>query len=214
MKLILLLFIFERAIASVTPQAASSIRGLGDGSATVNLGYAVYRGTRLSAGVDQYLGMRYAAPPLADRRFRAPVDPVHEEGIQDASTLGPLCIGVGQKISAELNEDCLFVNIFTPSKVTLNSNLPVWVYIQGGGYAQNANGNYNGTEVVQKSGYSLILVNFNYRVGALGFLAANEVQRDGDLNVGLLDQRKLLRWVQRYIRKFGGDPNQVVIHGA
>lgn len=87
------------------------------------------------------------------------------------------------------------------------------MFIQGGGYANNANGNYNGSEVVQQSGRNIIFVNFNYRVGALGFLASEHVRKDGDLNAGLLDQRKVLHWVQQNIRKFGGNPNRVVIHG-
>lgn len=103
--------------------------------------------------------------------------------------------------------------MFTPSDATPDSKLPVWVYIQGGGYAVNAQANYNGTGVVQnsdihngtemvrQSDYNLVFVNFNYRVGALGFLASEELQEDGDLNAGLLDQRKLLYWVQDNIAK-------------
>lgn len=114
---------------------------------------------------------------------------------------GPLCIGVSQRPSESLNEDCLFVNVFTPSNATRDSKLPVWVYIPGGGYAQNTDNNYNGTKVVQESQSNIVLVNFNYRVGALGFLAGEQVGRDGDLNVGLLDQRKLLYWVQKHIKQ-------------
>jgi carboxylesterase type B len=77
------------------------------------------------------------------------------------------------------------------------------VYIQGGGYTSNANANYNGTEVVRGSGSNLIMVNFNYRVGALGFLASKELARDGDLNAGLLDQRKALEWVRDHVAKVG-----------
>lgn len=98
-----------------------------------------------------------------------------------------------------MEEDCLFVNVFTPSGATTKSKLPVWVYIQGGGYATNANSNYNGTGVIQASGHNLVFVNFNYRVGALGFLASEKVRQNGDLNAGLLDQRKVLAWVQKYI---------------
>nr|XP_043032087.1 uncharacterized protein INS49_002780 [Diaporthe citri]KAG6368567.1 hypothetical protein INS49_002780 [Diaporthe citri] len=68
--------------------------------------------------------------------------------------------------------------------------------------------------MVRQSDYNLVFVNFNYRVGALGFLASEEVQKDGDLNAGLLDQRKLLHWIQDNIAKFGGDPSHVVIHGS
>lgn len=63
----------------------------------------------------------------------------------------------------------------------------------------NANANYNGSDLVVKSGSGIIVVSFNYRVGPLGFLAGAEVRRNGDVNVGLLDQRKLLHWVQKYI---------------
>lgn len=98
-------------------------------------------------------------------------------------------------------EDCLFVNVFKPSEADTNAKLPVWVYIQGGGYSTNSNANYNGTGVVNKSGNNIVFVNFNYRVGALGFLAGEKVRQDGDLNAGLLDQRKLLHWVQKHISK-------------
>ncbi|KAK5994188.1 Lipase 1 [Cladobotryum mycophilum] len=184
----------------------------------VDLGYAKYRGVGLKAGVDQFLGMRYAEAPLGDLRFRAPQDPTPQDAIQDAiqdaTNFGPICVGVGQTVDAGHSEDCLFVNVFKPSTATNDSNLPVWVYIQGGGYSANANQDYNGTEVVKQSGNNIVFVNFNYRVGALGFLASPQVQQDGALNAGLLDQRKLLHWVQTNIKKFGGDPNHVVIHGA
>ncbi|KAG8159694.1 hypothetical protein KVR01_010331 [Diaporthe batatas] len=210
------------AIGSVVPR----IRQENTSSPTVSLDYATYQGVRLQAGVDQYLGMRYAAAPVGDLRFRGPKDPKTESGVQDASSFGPICVGADQKESGTRTEDCLFVNVFTPSDATPKSKLPVWVYIQGGGYAVDAQANYNGTGVVLHSGihngtemvcqsdYNLVFVNFNYRVGALGFLASEELQEDGDLNVGLLDQRKLLYWVKDNIAKFGGDPDHVVIHGS
>ncbi|PTB66747.1 alpha/beta-hydrolase [Trichoderma citrinoviride] len=181
----------------------------------IDLGYAQYRGIRLhDAAVDTFLGMRYAQPPLSNLRFRAPQDPSPESSIQDASKFGPICIGTGQSPSPSTSEDCLFVNVFKPSRADPTSNLPVWVYIQGGGYSSNGNANYNGTPVVQQSGHGLVFVNFNYRVGALGFLASEHVRRDGHLNAGLLDQRKLLHWVKKHIKQFGGNPNHVVIHGV
>jgi acetylcholinesterase len=75
----------------------------------------------------------------------------------------------------------------------------VWLYIQGGGYQTNSNANYNGSEVVRQSGQNIIFVNFNYRVGLFGFLASENIRQDGDLNAGLLDQRMVLHWVQKYI---------------
>ncbi|RHZ57485.1 putative carboxylesterase [Aspergillus thermomutatus] len=180
----------------------------------VDLGYSRYRGVRLAAGVDQYLGMRYAAPPLGDLRFRVAQEPAHNSTLQDASEFGLICVGTGQNVTSTRAEDCLFINVFTPSNATTHSKLPVWVFIQGGAYATNSNANYNGTQVVQESGNSIIFVNFNYRVGAFGFLAGKEVEEDGDLNVGLLDQRKALLWVKKHIRQFGGNPDHVVVHGA
>lgn len=108
-------------------------------------------------------------------------------------------MGINQTSSSSLSEDCLFINVFTPSNATRESRLPVWFYIQGGGYITNSNANYNGTEVVVASDMNVILVNMNYRVSAFGFLASEKVRADGDLNVGLLDQRKALHWVQKYI---------------
>jgi len=111
-----------------------------------------------------------------------------------------MCLGLSQAYSPTwLSEDCLFVNVWAPAHATPDSKLPVWFYIQGGGYISNANGNYNGTKVVQESGGNIIFVNFNYRVSAYGFLASEKIRRDGVLNAGLLDQRKALEWVQRYI---------------
>ena len=169
-------------------------------STLINLGYATYQGTSLEAGVNQYLGLRYAAPPLGDRRWRAPEDPVPEDGIQDATKFGSICIGTGQTFSNATAEDCLYINVFMPSNATVGSKLPVWMYIQGGGYATNANANYNGTQAVMSSKNNIVLVNFNYRVGAFGFLGSEKVRANGTLNVGLLDQRKALEWVQKYIK--------------
>ncbi|RFU75903.1 hypothetical protein TARUN_6365 [Trichoderma arundinaceum] len=206
-------------LASVLPISGAAVihqpaDDISQSSPVVDLGYAKYRGVRLDAGVDQFLGMRFAQAPLGNLRFRAPQDPTPEKSVQDASEFGPICVGVTQTEGNGFAEDCLFVNVFKPSGANHNSNLPVWVYIQGGGYSTNSNSNYNGTEVIKQSGDGLVFVNFNYRVGVFGFLNSEHVRKDGDLNAGLLDQRKLLHWVQKNIKKFGGNPKHVVIQGA
>ncbi|KAH8831368.1 Alpha/Beta hydrolase protein [Flagelloscypha sp. PMI_526] len=186
-------------------------------SSTIDLGYAKYVGTPLEAGVTQFLGMRYAAPPLADRRWRAPADPLKEEHPVEATTHGPLCYAINAAYDASgksFSEDCLFIDVYTPSNASKTSKLPVWFFIQGGGYVQNSNANYNGTGVILESKSNVVVVNFNYRVSAYGFLASERVAADGDLNLGLLDQRKALLWVHKYISKFGGDPKHVVIQGV
>ncbi|KAH8910697.1 alpha/beta-hydrolase [Coniochaeta sp. PMI_546] len=160
--------------------------------------------------------MRYAAAPVGDLRWRAPIEPRPSTiPWESALKFQPVCLGnaVAPPYPGE-DEDCLFVNVWTPANATVNSKLPVWVFIQGGGYVFNSNANYDGAEVVEKSGHNIVMVNFNYRVGVWGFLASERLRKDGDLNVGLLDQRRLLLWVKQYISKFGGDPNHVVIHGA
>ncbi|KAJ6023733.1 hypothetical protein N7540_004530 [Penicillium herquei] len=182
-------------------------------SAIVDLGYSQYQGVSLHNGVDEFLGIRYAKSPVGDFRFKAPQDPEHTDGVIDASSFGPVCIGVGESTEPTYDEDCLFVNIWRPNNASTNAKLPVWIFIQGGGYADLANDNYNGSHVVEKSGNDIVQVNFNYRVGVLGFLASEDVRKNGDLNAGLLDQRKLLHWVQQYIHLFGGNPDHVVIHG-
>jgi carboxylesterase type B len=107
----------------------------------------------------------------------------------------PACLGANQAIGSTLSEDCL-VNVFTPSNATSNSKLPVWFYIQGGGFAQNGLPNVNGTDVLLKSELSIVSVQINYCVGLCGLLSSEEIREDGNLHAGLLDQRKALRWAQ------------------
>ncbi|KAI1341553.1 carboxylesterase [Xylariaceae sp. FL0016] len=186
-------------------------------NARVNLGYAQYQGSLVGSdgGVSQFLGMRYAKAPLDDLRWRAPVEPEQHSGFQKADAFGPICLGISQPWPNQAqDEDCLYVNVWAPSNATVDSKLPVWLFIQGGGYTANSNANWNGTEVVQQSGGNIVMVNFNYRVGLWGFLASERLRSDGDLNVGLLDQRFVMQWVKSHIAQFGGDPDHVVIDGA
>lgn len=81
---------------------------------------------------------------------------------------------------------------------------------QGGGFNTLSNPNLNGTQLAS---HDIVVVTFNYRVGLFGFLASQEIQADGNINAGLLDQRKVLQWVQKYIHLFGGNPKHVVIGG-
>ena len=100
--------------------------------------------------------------------------------------------------------------MYAPSNATKHSKLPVFFFIQGGGFVSNSNSNYNGTGLVQAGNSSLIVVTFNYRVGPYGFLTdGNHISA----NNGLWDQVKALEWVQKHISQFGGDPEHVVIGG-
>ena len=132
---------------------------------------------------------------------------------------GPTCLATrsritDQPISPSQSEDCLFLDVYAPANATEDSKLPVYFFMQGGGFNVNANANYNGTSLVLASSRNIVVVTFNYRVGPYGFLASEEIEKGGSLNNGLKDQRRALHWVQDHITKFGGDPNHVVMGGA
>ncbi|KAH7252142.1 Alpha/Beta hydrolase protein [Fusarium tricinctum] len=179
----------------------------------VDLGYAEYEGNVLDSDIHEYLGIRFAKAPSGDLRWRAPVKPDSMTKPQKAQEYAPYCPGVNDGISSRIDEDCLFVNVWTPANATSDSKLPVMVFFQSGGYIRNASPYVNGTQLITASDNNIIFVNFNYRVGMFGFLAGKEVKEDGDLNAGLLDQRFLLQWVQDHIHSFGGDPEHVILHG-
>ncbi|PQE33279.1 triacylglycerol lipase protein [Rutstroemia sp. NJR-2017a WRK4] len=194
-------------VASTVIAAPASRSGL-----VVDLGYSKYQGTNLGNGVSQWLGIRYAAPPLGDLRFRAPRDPLVNHKLQIANKHGPICHSApSTTVSNTTSEDCLFTDIYAP---TNRSKLhPVFVFFQGGGFNSNANPNLNGTSLIKAGDLDIVVVTFNYRVGPWGFLASKEVVENGDTNVGLKDQRFMLEWVQKHITKFGGDPCHVTIGG-
>lgn len=115
---------------------------------------------------------------------------------------GPLCLGVDQGFPVNGQaEDCLFVDVFAPTHATPASKLPVFFWIDPGGFAGLSAANLNGDDLLMASNLNIIVVTSNYRVGLHGFLASEEVRRDGDLNAGLLDQRKALEWVHEHISK-------------
>ncbi|KZT28132.1 putative triacylglycerol lipase [Neolentinus lepideus HHB14362 ss-1] len=180
----------------------------------VDVDYAQYLGTARPGGVTDWLGIRYAAPPLANLRFAAPQDPLPAGGVQVADQHGLICLSTpGDPNDTTTSEDCLFLDVYAPSSSTNSSKLPVYFFIQGGGFSTNSNANYNGTGLIEASGMNIVVVNFNYRVGPYGFLASQEVVEGGSLNNGLWDQRKALEWVKKYISRFGGDPDHVVLGG-
>lgn len=184
----------------------------------VDLGYSKYRGFKGSNSVSQWLGMRYAAPPLGSLRFRVAQDPLNTTDIQAVVENRPVCLETNvTTITSANSEDCLFINVFAPTNATaikLTSKLlPVYIYIQGGGFNKDGNPNYDGTSLIKASDYDIVIVTFNYRVGPYGFLTSKEVQADGDLNIGLKDQRKAFEWVQKYIHHFGGNSSHVTIGG-
>ncbi|KAF7308045.1 Carboxylic ester hydrolase [Mycena kentingensis (nom. inval.)] len=184
--------------------------------ATVALDYGTFTGqTNASTGIISFRGIRFADAPVKALRWRAPVSPPSKKmGRVDASEFGPACIATTQKASgATTDEDCLFGNVYVPSTATTTSKLPVLVYIYGGGFESGRTTKYPPEDLMSGSANPFIMATFGYRLGQFGFLGGAAVKADGALNVGLLDQKAALRWVNRYISKFAGDPSRVTIWG-
>ena len=190
---------------------------------TVNLGYAQYQGAPNGSAV-QFFGIPYAAPPLGELRWRAPMDIESHSNydpsvVQDATKRAPICVQgapywrANPNISETGSEDCLILDVLIPQKPT-SAYLPVLVQIHGGGYDQGNSESNPGYALVNQSQGGLIYVSIQYRLDAFGFLSSTEIRENGDANAGLLDQRAALGWVQRNIRAFGGDPAQVTIIGG
>jgi para-nitrobenzyl esterase len=171
-----------------------------------------------------YRGIPYAAPPIGARRWREPQPPQHWRGIRAATTPPPACMQqvVGNRLpwtseymhSGPVSEDCLYLNVWSAARA--GAPRPVLVYIYGGGFNEGSSTVplYDGTALARKQ---LVVVAFNYRLGALGFLAhpalTAESPHHASGNYGLLDQVAALRWVRDNIQAFGGDPHRVTIAG-
>ncbi|MBC2776670.1 carboxylesterase family protein [Parasphingopyxis sp. GrpM-11] len=171
-------------------------------------------------GLEIFKGLPYAAPPVGENRWRPPVELPRWEGVREATEFGASCIQVGslpQSIYADdpgrQSEDCLSLNIWVPEGA---ENAPVFVWIYGGALVNGSSSFsiYDGAELARRG---LVVVSINYRVGPLGYLAhpaLSAESADGvSGNYGLLDQVAALRWVNRNIAAFGGDPDQVTIAG-
>ena len=172
-----------------------------------------------------YKGIPYASPPVGDLRWRPPQPPNPWEVIRKADKFAPGCIQTLAKSrlpwteefmhQGDISEDCLYLNIWTPSKASHNK-YPVMVYFHGGGFGEGSGSVavYDGEELARKG---VVAVTINYRLGVLGFLAHPELTKESDHgssgNYGLLDQVEALKWIQKNIAAFGGDPDNVTIFG-
>jgi para-nitrobenzyl esterase len=174
----------------------------------------------LEGDVRVFKGLPYAQPPVGAARWTPPKALAKWDGNRDATRFGPACMqlrsGPGNIYAndpAAMSEDCLTLNVWAPANAR---KAPVLVWIHGGalanGYSHEAI--YNGAKFAQRG---VIVVSINYRLGVLGYLAhpglSAESPHDISGNYGLLDQIEALRWVQRNIAAFGGDPSNVTIAG-
>ncbi|KXS11919.1 alpha/beta-hydrolase [Gonapodya prolifera JEL478] len=185
----------------------------------VDLGYAAFIGDNKSTpGVDFFGGIPYIQPPLGELRWRKPrqLDESYRwpdwRPLHDARNFGPICIQQPAVVGVGV-EDCVTLNVWRPSGVNSTASLPVFVYIHGGGNFYNSAQGFPMASWISTTNGNIIAVNIQYRLGLFGFLASSELMKSGSVNVGLLDQRAALDWIQRHIKAFGGDPDRVTISG-
>ncbi|KAH9855289.1 carotenoid ester lipase precursor [Lenzites betulinus] len=206
---------------------------------TVTLDTATVFGTS-DGYTDQYLGIPFAQPPVGNLRLRLPQPVTPYVGLINATTSGNQChqqvlpappvpsgaspelqefitlILASQGTGPPQSEDCLNINIIVPTGSKPGDELPVAAWIYGGAFQVGSNVLEPGAAIVNRSvelGQPVIFVSMNYRLSAFGFLGGREVEESGLGNLGLQDQQEALRWIQKYISAFGGDPAKVTIFG-
>ncbi|KAJ7599913.1 carotenoid ester lipase precursor [Mycena floridula] len=217
--------------AGVTVVSAAALA-----SPSVKLDSATFTGTS-SGSVSKFLGIPFAQPPVGDLRFRLPQPIPSYNGSYTVTSFRPACpqqaielpilTGLAQDVVDYVAnsifgivfpdaEDCLTINVVKPTSATATSKLPVVAWIFGGGFELGSPAMYDGATIVQRSidlREPVIYVSMNYRVTGFGFMAGKEIKAAGVGNLGLQDQREALRWVQKYISSFGGDPTKVTLWG-
>ena len=197
---------------------------VGDGTVTVD-GGSIAGAPAGDGGVWRYAGVPYAAPPVGALRWQAPqpVEPWADVRRADQLPAGcpqpTLPVAPGEEPffgpgATRLEEDCLYLNVW--SAAGPDERVPVMVWIHGGGLfvGDGSTAAYDGAALARRG---VVVVTINYRLGALGYLAhpllREESAHGASGNYGLLDQIEALRWVQRNIAAFGGDPDRVTIFG-
>ena len=199
--------------SSAQPQSSGQSQRPGINPVVATADGAV-RGRALTA-LDEYLGIPYAAPPAGALRWRPPQPPKPWTGTRDATSYAPHCPQPPSPFGrAGTSEDCLYLNVLTPAGASQSdSDLPVMVWVHGGALRTGESDSYNPEGLVR---HGVVVVTINYRLGALGFLAETALaSRPGapSGDYGLMDQQAALRWVQRNIRGFGGNPKSVTLFG-
>ncbi|NIK58947.1 carboxylesterase/lipase family protein [Kribbella shirazensis] len=197
---------------SSTPSTSTSTSTSAGQSPVVATGNGAVRGLTVD-GTSAFRGLPYAAAPTGDLRWRPPQAAPGWQGERDATSYALACPQApGINPPGGLSEDCLYLNVSTPALHPAVKR-PVLVWIHGGGLTADSGSNYDGTKLAKAGA---VVVTINYRLGALGFLAHPAfASRPGGPagNYGLMDQQAALRWVQRNIAQFGGDPRNVTIAG-
>ena len=203
--------------ATLSPTAGSAAERTSGGDRSHDLVMAtdkgVVRGT-IKGNVREFLGIPYAAPPVGELRWQPAREHARWRGVLDATQFGSPCPQVAGPFGpGSTNEDCLFLNVYTPTRLDRDDRLPVMFWMHGGALVSGAGSLYDPTSLVA---HGVVVVTINYRLGALGFLAHSALSAlpggaSGDY--GLTDQQEALRWSQRNIRRFGGNARNLTIFG-
>ncbi len=178
--------------------------------------------------ITSFKGIPFAAPPVGDNRWRAPQPAENWDGVRKAYAFAPVSMQVRQEIDDNniytrewavepdiaMDEDCLYLNIWTPAK-RQDEQLPVYVWYFGGGLqvGHPAEMEFDGERIARRG---VVVVTINYRLNVFGFLCHPEITAESPgapANFGHLDQQAATRWVKRNIAAFGGDPNRITIGG-
>jgi para-nitrobenzyl esterase len=198
--------------ATATPGTSKSAAQNHESGLVVATADGAVRGQAAAAG-EEFLGIPYAAPPVGALRWQPPRPAAPWHGTRAATAYAPHCPQPSGAFGrGSTTEDCLYLNVFTPA-TNKARNLPVMVWVHGGSLRTGESDDYNPAGLVRDG---VVVVTINYRLGALGFLAdAALASRPGGPagNYGLMDQQAALRWVQRNIRGFGGNPGDVTLFG-
>ncbi len=174
------------------------------------------RGALMARGGAEFKGIPFAKAPVGDLRWREPLPTMPWTGVRDATTFGAPCPqNAANRPMDGSQEDCLFLNLWTPDWPPA-ARKPVMVWMHGGGnYAgSSSNAAFNGESLARRG---VVLVSLNYRLGLLGFFAHSELTRESKRhasgNYGLMDQIAALKWVRDNVATFGGDARNVTLFG-
>ncbi|MGW3108746.1 carboxylesterase/lipase family protein [Streptomyces sp. NPDC001100] len=196
-------------LLSATPSVAASTSA----ATVVPTDKGPVRGA-VSHGVERFVGIPYAAAPTGSLRWTPPRPAARWTGVREATAFGNPCpvLPSGNGPRSE-TEDCLDVNVWRPAGVRTGARLPVHVFIHGGGLTNGSGAQNDESKLVRETG--VIGVSLNYRLGVFGFLGLPALTKEGGEsgNYGFMDQQAALRWVQRNIAAFGGNPGAVTVDG-
>ncbi|WP_344917931.1 carboxylesterase/lipase family protein [Streptosporangium oxazolinicum] len=195
--------------AVTSPTSPTSLAGTGRGT-TVRTDAGWVRG--VEAGDRRlFQGIPYAAPPVGELRWRSPQAVAPWQGVRDATAPGSRCAQNTDDwgLPASAAEDCLYLNVTTPTRDGGNRLRPVVVWLHGGSFTKGAGSDYDAGRLAVRG--DVVVVTVNYRLGMLGFFGHPAFEDSGAF--GIEDQQAALRWVRRNAAAFGGDPRNVTLAG-